>query len=278
MANLRALAVDWSGRAGPDQKKTIYLAEVSPVRQTLMRLENGRTRWEVVELLIAEAAEDRNLIVGFDFAFSLPEWYLAALGLTSVRDLWALLSEEALTPRMVEVGLVEWMRAPEPPFWSSTKTASRLTPGQEFRRTERELRRPGVQPKSVFQLVGAGQVGRGSLYGMQALHRLSQAGFSVWPFDEPRYPLVLEVFPRVFSIGAIKSDLAKRRHFLEKLGIDGPTHGSRDDTEDAFDAAISAHAIAEAVSSGGIGQLDREPGYVLEGRIWGLPKSDPPGG
>jgi hypothetical protein len=169
----RAFAIDWSGRAGADQKKTIYLAEVARENDRLVRLENGRTRSEVIDLLISEAEDDPDLVVGLDFAFSLPAWYLARLGITSVRELWAALSSEALTPRMRDVGLVEWLGAPEPPFWSSTKAASGLTPEQEFRRTEQELRRPGMQPKSVFQLVGAGQVGRGSLYGMQALHRES---------------------------------------------------------------------------------------------------------
>jgi hypothetical protein len=65
----------------------------------------------------------------------------------------------------------------------------------DFRRTEREVRVPGTQPKSVFQLVGAGQVGRGSLYGMQALHRLTGAGFRIWPFDPPALPLAVEIYP-----------------------------------------------------------------------------------
>ena len=272
----RALAVDWSGRAGVDQKNAIYLAEVALETDSLVRLKNGCTRSQLVDLLIAEADNDPNFVVGFDFAFSLPEWYLVSLGLTSVRELWALLATETLTPRMREVGLVGWMRAPEPPFWSSTKAASGLASEQEFRRTEQELRRPGLQPKSVFQLVGAGQVGRGSLYGMQALHRLSEAGFSVWPFDEPRFPLVLEVFPRVFAMGTNKSDPAERHRFLKTFEIDGPTAGSADDNEDAFDAAVSANAIAGAVRAGELVSLAPDPEYALEGRIWGLPKNTLP--
>jgi hypothetical protein len=269
----RAIAVDWSGRAGADQRKTIYLAEVARENDSLARLQRGRTRSEIIDLLIAEAEDDPDFIVGFDFAFSMPAWYLARLGITAVRELWSALASEALTPRMREVGLVEWMSAPEPPFWSSTKAASGLTPAQEFRRTEQELRRPGMQPKSVFQLVGAGQVGRGSLYGMHSLHRLSDAGFSIWPFDEPRLPLVLEVFPRVFSMGVNKSNPNERHRFLQTFGIEGPGPGSDDDNEDAFDAAVSASAIAGAIRSGELASLAREPEYAFEGRIWGLPKN-----
>jgi len=50
-------------------------------------------------LLIAEAHRDPNLIVGFDFAFSLPAWYLQERQLTP-RQLWALVADEALTPTM----------------------------------------------------------------------------------------------------------------------------------------------------------------------------------
>ena len=65
----------------------------------LVRLEQGKTREETVKLLIAEADRNSDLIVGFDFAFSLPEWYLRDRALTP-RALWAMVANEALTPRM----------------------------------------------------------------------------------------------------------------------------------------------------------------------------------
>jgi hypothetical protein len=119
-----------------------------------------------------------NLIVGFDFAFSLRAWYLQGRQLTP-RQLWALLADEALTPTMRRLGLTRWMNSPEPPFWTTGEAHALLAPEQKFRHTEHEARAAGAQPKSVFQLVGAGQVGRGSLYGMQALHRLATAGFRI---------------------------------------------------------------------------------------------------
>ena len=89
------MAIDWSGRSGRDQRRALWLAEA--VDDELVRLEGGRTRAELVELLIAEANRDPNLIVGIDFAFSLPAWYLQERQLTA-RRLWALLADEALTP------------------------------------------------------------------------------------------------------------------------------------------------------------------------------------
>ncbi|MFD4251518.1 hypothetical protein ACFWQL_17435 [Amycolatopsis thermoflava] len=89
----RVVAVDWSGRAGPAQRRVIWVAEVAGGE--LVRLENGRSREEVVDWLIGTATPD--LVVGLDFAFSLPAWYLRERGLTA-RGLWAALAEESLTP------------------------------------------------------------------------------------------------------------------------------------------------------------------------------------
>ena len=93
----RIVAIDWSGRSGPDQRRALWLAEA--IDGELVRLEDGRTRAELIELLMAEADRDPNLIVGIDFAFSLPAWYLQERELTP-RQLWALLADEALTPAM----------------------------------------------------------------------------------------------------------------------------------------------------------------------------------
>jgi hypothetical protein len=192
--DLRVIAVDWSGRSGPDQRRVLWLAEVA--NGELVRLEAGRHRDGIVDVLIREADRNPHLIVGLDFAFSLPEWYVWQRGLTP-HALWSALASEVPTPRMQAVGLAAWMNSPEPPFWTTGEAHGLLTGDQKFRRTEIEVSSAGSQPKSVFQLVGAGQVGRGSLYGMQALHRLAAAGFRIWPFDECALPLVVEIFPRL---------------------------------------------------------------------------------
>jgi hypothetical protein len=79
------MAIDWSGRSGPGQSRALWRAEA--VDGELVRLEGGRTRAELVELLIAEADRDTNLIVGVDFAFSLPAWYRRER-LLAPRQLW----------------------------------------------------------------------------------------------------------------------------------------------------------------------------------------------
>jgi hypothetical protein len=260
---LRIIAIDWSGRSGRDQRRTLWLAET--IDGQLMRLENGRTRAEIVDVLVAEKERDPHLVVGLDFAFSQPAWYLRERGLTA-HTLWAALAEEALTPAMRRLGLARWLNTPEPPFWTTGQAHALLAPEQEFRRTEREVRAPGFQPKSVFQLVGAGQVGRGSLYGMQALHRLAANGFRIWPFDTPGLPLVVEIFPRLLTGAVTKNRQRDRERYLAALAMPSEQRRLAATSEDPFDAAVSALVMTASVDE--LLGLRQEPDDALEGRIW----------
>jgi hypothetical protein len=218
----RILAVDWSG-ARTGEHRAIWLAEAVDGR--LLRLEGGRGREPLVAHLREEAERDPELVVGLDFAFSLPEWFLRARGIDDVSNAWDLVSCEAEA----------WLRDPQPPFWRSRKP-----PGQvAFRRTELEC---GGRPKSVFQLVGAGQVGTGSLRGIPFLPKLRER-FAIWPFDEPRLPLLVEIYPR--------------------LHLDAVDEYPN---EHARDAAASALAMSRW--PGDWRRLPRAPEYALEGRIW----------
>jgi hypothetical protein len=257
------MAIDWSGRRGAEQRRALWLAEA--VDGELVRLEGGRTRAELVGLLTAEADRDPNLIVGFDFAFSLPAWYLQERQLTP-RGLWALLADEALTPTMRRLGLARWMNSPELPFWTTGEAHARLRPQQMFRRTEHDVRAAGSQPKSVFQLVGAGQVGRGSLYGMQALDRLAAAGFRIWPFERPALPLVVEIFPRVLTGPVRKNRPSERERYLATVPMPTELRRLGATTEDAFDAAVSAVVMAASMEE--LRALPDAPGYEVEGKIW----------
>jgi hypothetical protein len=259
----RIIAIDWSGRSGAAQRQALWLGEA--VDRKLVRLDGGRTRTEIVELLVAEADRDPNLIVGFDFAFSLPAWYLRDRRLTP-QELWAALAGEALTPAMRRLGLARWVNAPEPPFWTTGEAHALLAPEQEFRRTEHDVRVPGSQPKSVFQLIGAGQVGRGSLYGMQALHRLATAGFRVWAFDAAGLPVVVEIYPRLLTGPVRKSSQSERERYLASVPMALEFRRLAATSEDAFDAAVSALAMAAAVEE--LLALPDDPDYALEGKIW----------
>src|SRR5690606_29646039 len=117
-------------------------------------------------------ADRGPLVVGLDFAFSFPAWFVEGQGFSEASELWA----------AMHGGLAErWLQSCEPPFWGRPGKP-KCGEHPHFRRTEQDYRSRGHQAKSVFQIGGAGAVGTGSLRGMPVLHRLRRAGFTVWPF------------------------------------------------------------------------------------------------
>ena len=196
-ASPRILAIDWSGALRSSRKK-IWLAEVSGDR--LVRLQCGRDRSEIIHHVIEHSKKTPQMIVGLDFAFSCPEWFVRRKNCRTVHEFWNLAQEQG------EKWMTEW------PFWSKRKPER--PPPIEYRQCESAL----GNPSSVFKLVGPAQVGRGSIRGMPHLRQLRQSGFCIWPFDPPGWPRVIEIYPRLFARGIVKSDRGSRCKFLEKFG------------------------------------------------------------
>jgi len=211
-------AVDWSGARRP---KGIWLAAV-----------RGGELVESTPLSRREAAVDRvvtergPVIAGFDFSFSVPEWFAHDLGCATVDDVWSAAAEQGEA----------WLQ-PTPPFW---RTRCEVPPERRFRRCETRF----PTAKSVFQLVGNGQVGAGSVRGMPLLRTLRAAGFAVWPFDAASDRTVLEIYPSA----------------LRPLVSDHGPFASNDER----DAVSSAFALWEFRH-----EIARLPaGVGLEGDVW----------
>lgn len=226
-------------------------------------MENGRDRIEIAEYLIREAQKTPDIVIGLDFAFSLPAWFLVQRGLMTAPQLWQLADVEAET----------WLRRCSPPFWG--RPGKKCPQGQpdnyHFRWTDRAVGPVGGnRPKSVFQIGGAGAVGTGSLRGMPILHRLHQAGFCIWPFDPPGWPKIVEIYPRLLTGAVIKSGQNQRDEYLRHKypGLAPSVYGRAVSSEDAFDAAVSALVMWSSLA-----QLERLPNPVdplvqKEGVIW----------
>ncbi len=128
------------------------------------------------------------------------------------------------------------------------------------------------QPKSVFQIGGAGAVGTGSLRGMCHLALLADAEFAIWPFDGRGWPLVVEIYPRLFTPkGLVKSrHLERRTHLTQTFPDQNPVLLERAaGSEDAFDAAISALTMARHLDE--LENLQPFPTgspQLIEGCIW----------
>ncbi len=251
----RVIAVDWSGKA-KGAAESIWRAMV--VDGHLVELENGLDRTEVTQWIVEYAQRHPRTVVGLDFAFSFPAWFCERERWVSGHEVWD----------SMHVRADELLDTCEPPFWGRAETKSQKL-GHAFRQTELDVE---GQPKSVFQIGGAGAVGTGSLRGMRHLAQLAEAEFAIWPFDEPGLPLVVEIYPRLFTPkGLVKSrHLERRAHLTQTFPDQNPILLERAaGSEDAFDATISALTMVRHLD-----ELENlrpfPPGspQLIEGCIW----------
>ena len=204
MPDLSVIAIDWSGRTGPDQVHHI---------RTAIATDTGLDVWADLdrEAVVAELVRFASpVVVGFDFAFGFPSWVGECHGRSHGPELWPI----------VEAHAEEWLSGCPPPFFGARGTTR---PDVElFRRCDRRVR-----AKSIFQLAGAGHVGTGSLRGMPLLAQLRATGYSVWPFDPPSERTIVEIYPsRLREIGHAVS-LTDRIHAMYR----------NDNTRDAVESA-----------------------------------------
>lgn len=250
----RALAVDWSGdaRAEDGVHEKLWLAEA--VDGTLLRVEPSSRRAAMAEVRrVADRCAD--VVVGLDFAFSLPAWFLVDQGIADGPALWE------------RVGELEWRR---PPFhgWAGSRAAPS---DRRFRQTEQVARRTGLPVKSVFQVGGAGAVGTGSRLGMPYLVDLRRTGLAVWPFDpDPAgsRPVVAEVYPRMFTGPVVKSRFVHRERVWDQRFGEGPARlrARALCCEDAFDAALTAVGLSTGITL----VAPDDPVVAVEGWIAGV--------
>ena len=254
---MRVIAIDWSG-ATSGARRRIWLAEYRDGE--VARLECGKSRDQIADHLIELAECDPDLVVGLDFAFSLPAWFLDERGLIDASGLWALASEEA----------ERWLRGCEPPFWGRPGKRRPTMPA-EYRITDRAVpSMNGILPKSVFQVGGAGAVGTGSLRGMPILHRRKQAGFSIWPFDDRSGPTIVEIYPRVPTGTIVKSNGLKRASRISERypTISAEIASKAGSSDDAFDALVSALVMAQHVDELAVLRATADDRVRKEGWIW----------
>ena len=263
----RVIAIDWSGARAAAERR-IWLCEAAGGR--VLRLECGRSREEVADHLIEEAARDPRFVVGLDFAFSFPAGFLAKRGHRRVETVWQEAEEQG----------EEWLaECPSPPFWGKPGKRKPRLGAALHRATELALlEATGLRPLSVFQIGGAGAVGVGSIRGMPVLRRLREAGFSVWPFDAPGRPLVVEIWPRLFMGRQVrKSRAGERRRYLETdyPAVAGSARAAAERSDDAFDALVSALAMDRHREAFGRLRRARDVPARLEGAIWRPGAEDP---
>lgn len=251
-------AIDWSGAAG-ERHAGIALAlcdaESAPA---IVRPGHRWSREEVLAWLTDELPTDT--LVGFDMSFSFafddtgayfPGW---ADSPANARALWATVEQVC--------GDEQHLGATTFADHAGTAPHFRRHGGREgvdfgadgkkggrgrFRHTELAQARAGCRPYSNFNLVGAAQVGKGSLAGMRLLQRL-QEKYAIWPFDPlPGSGSVLvEIYTTLAAIAAGRSaarskirDHGELNTALAALGSK-PVLGHGPISDHATDAMLSA--------------------------------------
>lgn len=139
----RILAADWTGAREP--VRNLWLAEAES--GALLSLEAFRLRDDLTDRLLRIARESRDVVVGLDFVFSLPEAFLRDQDLESAAALWSHMDRKA----------DEWL-SPRLPFWDRKKPAIE----QEFRQTDLDVAKAaGKHPTSPSSLWGQTRSGVG---------------------------------------------------------------------------------------------------------------------
>ena len=226
----RVIAIDWSGAAVGAERR-IWIAEA--LDGELVMLEDGRSREQVVDWLIERHGQVPEVIVGIDFAFSYPSWFLDAHGCSTIDMLWELVSEQG----------EQWLAASPAPFWG--RPGQRRGDEVQLRACEDGWNVRGIVPKSVFQIGGAGAVGTGTIRGIPLLARMRDSGWAIWPFDPPATHLVAEIWPRLLTGPVAKSSPIERRAWLDAHAtLPAPMANRAASSEDAFDAAASALVLS----------------------------------
>ena len=266
MCSPRVLAVDWSGDRRAPQRR-IWVAEARAGE--LVALTGGLDR----EAAIAHVVAAGEVVVGLDFAFSFPAWFVRGLGCASVEALWVRVARDGEA----------WLSACAPPFWGrpGRRRPARGPEAPELRASELALAgrgdagaaggagAHGIRPKSTFQIGGAGAVGTGSIRGIPLLLELRRAGFALWPWDDARAPMALEIYPRLLTGAVVKSSREAREVYLAgDPRVPPALLAAATATEDAFDAAVSALEMAARLSELLALRASADPTTRLEGAIW----------
>jgi hypothetical protein len=296
------IIADWTAAEGKKLGDTSLWIGVAK-RDVRFRLytetHNVATRAEGEALLASLLADHRKrgdrVLVGFDFNFGFPAGTAERLKLTGTpwSAMWKFLAANVVDKAdntnnryQVAAKINRLMTDEAWPMWGAPakqaqrwltttkppKSGERAGPGAdipEFRATEDAVRKGRLQPKSVWQMHGAGAVGGQTLVGVPAVRRLLETlgpSGAVWPFGtgwraldaadvEPLSALVVEVWPSMFdatpNAGEFR-DQAQVRLTAE--------HFAKLDETGALSAAFAPPKGADEAL---IARVEQEEGWIL---------------
>ena len=208
----RFVAIDWSGAVGPRQRGiAIAACDVGDEAPTLVRPGHRWSRAEALDWTL-DAAASAPTLIGFDLSPALPYLDRGAYlpgwprSPADARALWALVEEiAAADPHLSAGSVVDHPEIARHFRRHGGRQGDLFEPGRgRLRVVERaSLDARVASPTSVFNLVGAAQVGRASLTGMRLFRRLD-GRVPLWPFDQlpTSGSVVVEIYTALAAIAA----------------------------------------------------------------------------
>jgi hypothetical protein len=270
-------AIDWSGARGErHQGIAVALCALGTAAPELIRPGHRWSRPDVLDWLRRELP--LGTLCGFDLSMALAHSdhgaYFPGLATSppNARALWQLV--EDLSANEPHLGATMLADHPDlAPYFrrhGGREGAAFGATGQpggrgRFRETEHAQARAGCRPYSNFNLVGAAQVGKGSLAGMRLLHRLA-GEIAIWPFDP--LPTTGSVLVEIYTtLAAIAGGRTAARSKMRTGAELDQALASLNSEPCKFDGAIEDHASDALVSAAWLRTIHVRPA------LWAAPLS-----
>lgn len=254
------MAVDWSGAKGP-RLPGLQAAWCRPGRPspTLFLPPPGTTwsRHGIVNATLDAAKRHGPVLLGIDAAMAFPFVDRRAYfpghphSPPNVESLWRAVERESDNADDFYAGSFGRAGKIFADYLNTPGHRGTHFDNQRGRLTEWKCRETWTRPSSVFNGVGAGSVGMGSLAAMRlalALRRRQNLRIAIWPFDPIAGAdvVVVEIFPRLYVVRAELDPRGWRDPgFLNRVFQHYNTRPIPDArrSEDETDALLSAAAL-----------------------------------
>lgn len=265
----RIAVLDWSAASTPKRgRDSIWLGVAGPDGVQAENLPTRALAADRLGALVPEVlAQGQRLLLACDLSFGFPAGFAPVVaGQPHALAVWDWLArhirdDASNRHNLRDVAALANARFDgDGPFWGNGAKADvpglpRRKPAlpdglAEFRQTEHLARAQGLNPKSSWQLAGAGAVGAQNLVGLPILARLRAAfagAVAVWPFEPPDTPIVLvETYTALVDDAVRAGDPAMVRDAAQVTLLAQAVSGlDRDGTLPAFFAPPPSPALPE---------------------------------